>query len=85
MVSSAYGVEDPPPELTLAWKAKKYSALPMAGGLFTQPYALLHKMDVFSNVYSIVGRLQNLTGANIHKLSDGERRVIKWLRDIKVM
>jgi hypothetical protein len=42
---------------------------------------MLHRMDVFDNIYSVVSKLSTLKGPQIHTLTDTERRLIKWLRD----
>lgn len=71
----------PPPELSIAWQCKRWGTLPSAGGYFDQDYGLVHTMSVLSNIFDVVTRLRNLKGAQIHSLSSGERRVIKWVLD----
>ena len=77
--------EHPPPELEIAWQCEHWHTLPEAGGYLDQDYGLMYKMTVFGNVYHTVGRLRTLTGANIHSLTDTERRLIKYLLDEGMM
>ena len=47
-----------------------------------QEYAMLHKMDVVSNVHDALNRLRGFKGDAIHGMSAGDRRLIKSLRDM---
>ena len=82
VVASINGKEDPPPVLRLSWMSRKYSALPEAGGVLDQEYAMLHKMDIVSNVHDALSRLRGFKGDAIHGMSAGDRRLIKSLRDM---
>ena len=85
VVASIDGKEDPPPVLRLSWLSRKYSALPEAGGVMDQEYAMLHKMDVVSNVHDALNRLRGFKGDAIHGMSAGDRRLIKSLRDMDLI
>lgn len=74
----------PPAELKLAWFCERWNALPNEGGVNSQDYAVMHRMSVLSNVYSTVSHYRNLTGNRIHTLSDGQRRLIKSLKDMGI-
>ena len=73
--------EAPPPDLVLSWRCERWGALPDAGGILDQDYATMHRMTVLSNVYNAMSRLRNAKGAQIHNLSQSERRIIKSLMD----
>jgi len=47
----AEGKGPPPGELTLAWQAQSWQALPEAGGLRDQPAGLLDRMGASLRVY----------------------------------
>jgi len=70
----------PPPELSLAWDVERWGTLPDAGGLYDQDAVLLHRMNVFSNVYKVVTRFRSAEGAQIHMLSHSEKKLIGELR-----
>ena len=85
MVASIDGEEDPPPVLRLSWMSRKYSALPNAGGVLDQEYAMLHQMDVVSNVHDALSRFRGYKGKAIHDMSISERRLIRSLRDMDLI
>lgn len=70
----------PPPILILAWDVERWGTLPEAGGLYDQDAAILNEMNVLGNVYKAVSRLRNAHGDDIHRLTDGDRRIIGELR-----
>lgn len=70
----------PPGELKLAWWCGD-NLLPEVGGVLDQDYGLMQRMNVLHNVYRTVQRVRGMRGAEIHRLTDGERSIIKWLRD----
>lgn len=43
---------EPPEELTLAWQAHRWNALPEAGGLLDQPAGLIERMAYAENMYN---------------------------------
>jgi len=55
--------------------------LPDAGGVLDQDAELMRTVRVARNIYSVVDKLGNMRGAQIHRLTTGERRLIRWLRD----
>jgi hypothetical protein len=69
----------PPPELELGWSCERWHTLPEAGGYLDQPMPLMQKIHACLNVHSAVSRLRSMKGAQIHQLTDSERRLIKWL------
>jgi hypothetical protein len=84
-VDYAEKAETPPPaELRLAWMCGDQN-LPSAGGVLDQEYQTMHRMQVLSNVYRTVTRFRNMKGAEIHSLSDQDRRMIRSLRDMGLM
>ena len=70
----------PPPPLKLAWDAKRWGTLPESGGLYDQDYRTMLLMDICTNVYNAVSRVRNMQGEQIHQLTDGERKIIGFLR-----
>ena len=80
------GEQPPPDELRLYWMGQKFgSALPEAGGLYDQDYVLIMRMTSLSNIYQTVERYRRAVGEEIHKLTTQERRIIKWLRDERLI
>jgi len=78
--------EKPPPELSLAWMCQSYpGSLPETGGILDQDFVLMTRMQSLSNIYNVVMRLRSLQGADIHKLTTAERRMIKSLREMGVL
>ena len=75
------GEASPPPELRLSWECERYHCLPDGGGYFEQDYSLLTRMSVLSSVYSAYSRYRNAHGAQIHNLSEGDRRTLRYLKD----
>jgi hypothetical protein len=74
----------PPLELRIAWDCHRWNTQPEPGGLMDQSYELIHRMDVVENIYNTLTRMRSLVGDQIHNLTESERRLIKWLMDIKV-
>ena len=79
-VGAIYG-ESPPADLQLAWKCQKWGALPCGGGMYDQPFVTMQNMTVLSNVYDTVSYMRNLHGDQIHRLTESQRRLIRWLID----
>jgi len=79
------GDEPPPIELRMAWQCQRWDALPDAGGMHDQDYQLLFRMTALLNVYDTVSLLRNMRGAEIHNLTTGQRKILKMLRDDKVL
>lgn len=77
--------ESPPPELVLGWQLRKWGGLPDVGGYLDQDGLLMERLTAIANIYDAVSRVRSMTGAQIHQLSDGERRIIKMLRDNGLM
>ena len=79
-MGAIYG-EPPPADLSLAWKCNHWGALPDGGGMYDQRYRTMQNMAVLSNVYETVSYMRNLHGEQIHRLTDAQRRLIRWLID----
>ena len=79
-VGAARG-QPPPADLQLAWKCQQWGALPDAGGMNDQDYKRLQGMSVSLNIYNTISYMKNLKGSDIHRLSDSQRRMIRWLLD----
>jgi hypothetical protein len=50
-----------------------------------QDYVTLTRMQIFSNVHSAVSHYVNASGVEIHSLTEGERRILRTLKDAKLM
>ena len=75
----------PPAELTLAWQCKRWNALPEAGGLYVQDYRTIHLMTALSNIYDVVAHVRSLKGKEIHRLTDAQRKLLRYLMDKEVI
>jgi hypothetical protein len=64
----------------MAWMCGDHY-LPDGGGVFDQDYQLITRMRTFSNIYNTLDKMRNLKGNTIHQLTDGERRLIKRMRE----
>jgi hypothetical protein len=53
--------------------------MPDAGALLDQDYQQIRQMEVCANVYDAVSRLRNSRGAQIHSLTESERKILGWL------
>lgn len=70
-----------PPELRLAWECERWRCLPETGAYMDQDYSMLLRMSVLSNIYSAYSHYRNARGAQIHSLSEAERRILRSLKD----
>ena len=68
-----------PTDLRLAWLVLRYHIPPSQ--VFDEDYDLLSRMDAAHNVYSVMSRFRAMRGAEIHLLTDPERRILRVLRD----
>jgi hypothetical protein len=82
-VEAARGGGHPPSDLLLAWWCGD-ARLPEAGGVLEQDYITMRRMTVLKNVYQVVSRMASLQGARIHTMSQDERRMVRYLRDVGV-
>ena len=76
---------EPPPDLLLHWACSRYHSLPAAGGVLDQDAITLKRMQSLANVYDAVSHYVNSSGVEIHSLTEGERRVLRQLKDAKLM
>ena len=79
------GDGDQPPELTLALMCQKWNTLPDAGGLHDQDARLMKTMSGVLTVHGVLNRWRTLTGKQIHQLTEGERRVLRMLKDMGLL
>ena len=85
VVGAAYGQDEPPPELLLAWRCQQWTCLPEAGGYMEQDYITAYRMTAYLNIYNVLRHWQSLQGKDIHRLADGERKLLRWLKDEGIM
>lgn len=65
------GQGDAPPPLSLAWECEHWRALPVAGGLYAQPYTVMRQMTAALNVYRAHAAYREaLTGGNTAAWAD---------------
>ena len=75
----------PPPDLLLAFQCQRWNALPDSGGLYEQDFQTLYRMTATLNIYNTVSRVRQLKGKEIHRLTDSERKILRYLMDNKVL
>jgi hypothetical protein len=75
----------PPPQLKLAWLCEQWEAPPETGGMLDQDHGLITQMTVASNIYATLKAYRSMKGTEIHGLSDGQRRILRLLRDEKMI
>lgn len=79
------GTSPAPPELRIGWECQRYGCLPDTGGYFDQDFAMLHRINVITNVYNAYSHYRNAHGKQIHSLNESERRILKALIDMKLI
>lgn len=79
MAATGHGA--PPADLLLAWQCERWNTLPEAGGYMDQDYRTVYRMTALANMHRAVVRIKSLSGKDIHKLTDGERRILRALMD----
>jgi len=85
VVESILSGGNPPPELKLARLCRKWETLPDAGGLYDQDYRTLLLMTAYTNIENTITRVRSLKGKDIHKLTEGERIVLKELMELGLL
>jgi hypothetical protein len=83
-VDAVDGTSPAPPELRLGWECERWHCLPDTGAYLDQDYRLMTWISALMNAYNALSRMRSMHGAQIHNLSEGERRVIRYLMDIGV-
>lgn len=53
--------------------------------MLDQDYALMYQMTAANNIYQTLKRFRNMAGREIHALSDSERRILRYLRDERLI
>lgn len=84
-VEAVDGDAQPPPELRLAWECDRWHCLPEAGAYLDQDYALMTRMSALTNAYNAYSAYRSAQGAQIHNLSEGTRKILRYLKDIGVL
>ena len=82
MVECVDGDGSPPYELRMAWECERWNCLPEDGGYNAQDYFLLRRMTALSNIYNALTHMRNSKGAEIHSLTENERKILKYLVDM---
>lgn len=77
--------ETPPPALQIAWNCQKWNCLPDSGGYLEQDYALMKNMTISLNIYNALSRLRNAKGAQIHSLTESDRKILRVLVDLGLL
>jgi len=85
VVDCANGEGPPPPELTIGWQCERFNCLPETGAYMDQDYKTMMLMTACMNTHSVVKRWKGLSGKQIHSLTDGERKILRYLKDLGVM
>jgi hypothetical protein len=85
VVDCANGDGPPPPELSLGWQCERFNCLPDVGAYKDQDYQTMVFMTAFMNVHSVVKRWKTLRGKQVHSLTDSERKILRYLKDLGVM
>lgn len=73
---------DPPPELRLALMCQKWNTLPEAGGMLDQDARTMKQMSGVLAVHNALTRWRTLIGKQIHQLTEGERQILRMLKDL---
>lgn len=81
-MDSTEGDGDPPPDLELALMCQKWNTLPEAGGMLDQDARTMKRMSGVLAIHNVLKRWRSLTGKNIHQLTEGERRLLRMLKDL---
>lgn len=76
---------EPPPELELAVMCQKWNTLPDAGGLYEQDARMMKRMAGVLAIQNALVRWRTLTGRNIHQLTEGERKILRMLKDMGLL
>jgi hypothetical protein len=85
VVDAAYAIGDPPPELKLAWNCQRWNCLPDVGAYLDQDNTLMLRMNAFTNIYNLMQRWQSMSGKSIHSLSEGDRKLLRHLKDLGIL
>ena len=49
--------------------------------MLDQDFVTFHRMRILDNIYRTITRMRNLRGAEIHNMTEQERRTVRLLRD----
>lgn len=64
----------------MLWKVERWGAEAVFGrGAI--PIKDMQRMELAGTVWNTIKRVQSLSGDDIHKLTDGEREILAWLRE----
>ena len=82
-VQAANSLGPSPPDLLLSFWCGD-SRLPDAGGVLDQDYITMQRMASLRNIYNAISRYSNALGEDIHRLSTGERRILRMVLDMGI-
>lgn len=68
-----------PPDLAFYWQCKQWSALPRNGGMNSQDYKQMKRLETVGMVYDVVKAWR------AGRLADTQRKVLHWLVSAGVM
>ena len=85
VVDAAKGEAPPPPELRTGWLCEQWGTLPEAGGLYDQDYQTITRATACMNIYAAYMRYRNAQGADIHRLTVSDRKILRYLKDMELL
>jgi len=53
--------------------------------MYSQDAYLMQRMNILSNIYDALNKLRNSKGAQIHNLTEGERKTLRHLVDLGLL
>ena len=71
----------PPAELLTAWYCQRWGCLPEQGALYEQEFRTMYRMTACINIHDALSKMRNLSGKQIHTLTESERRILRVLVD----
>ncbi len=81
----AQGLSDQPPRaLTLAWRCQQWRALPVAGGLFDQPLAVMTEMETALRVHeAFAGRLAAIRAKKAIEWAEAHPHLVRLCAEVE--
>ena len=67
---------EPPQELSIAWQCRNWNTLPENGAYFEQDKKLMTTMTTLMNIYNVLSKYRNMEGAQIHQLTESDRKIL---------
>jgi len=81
----AEGKGPPPGELILGWQARRWGALPEAGGLLDQPSGLLERMSTCLNVHDAMSAYKQSPGGHEGEFSASNPQAWAWVLMVRAL